>query len=242
MNGFYGGEYNTVGRFYTVAQANAHSWVEVYFNGLGWYTFDATPAGTASAPKARFIWLRSTLGYVRYKWLGAVAGYNSDLQEKIYGGIYSVISPAARPFRDSYRFFARAVGASGSRRTSPAGRMVAVTLVAAGTVAALFLAAAVAGFLRRVAGNALRAARDRAYPPFYSRFVKALRKRGYVRRADETPLELALRATQEGALAMETAQEVVSAYYRERFAGERLSGDDARRLEALVAASLGTRA
>ncbi len=43
VNGYYGAHYNPVGGFYAVRQADAHSWVEIYFDGLGWITFDPTP-------------------------------------------------------------------------------------------------------------------------------------------------------------------------------------------------------
>lgn len=43
VNGFYGAHYNSIGDFYAVRQADAHSWVEVYFEELGWVTFDPTP-------------------------------------------------------------------------------------------------------------------------------------------------------------------------------------------------------
>jgi cbb3-type cytochrome oxidase subunit 3 len=44
VGGFYGGVYNDVGDFIAVRQADAHSWAEVYFTGMGWITFDPTPA------------------------------------------------------------------------------------------------------------------------------------------------------------------------------------------------------
>jgi transglutaminase-like putative cysteine protease len=49
VNGFYGAHYNAFGDFYAVRQADAHSWVEVYFEQLGWVTFDPTPPGGRTA-------------------------------------------------------------------------------------------------------------------------------------------------------------------------------------------------
>lgn len=45
VNGYYGAHYNSVGKYYAVRQADAHSWIEVHFGQLGWVTFDPTPPG-----------------------------------------------------------------------------------------------------------------------------------------------------------------------------------------------------
>lgn len=49
VNGFLPGEYNDLGEDYIVRASDAHSWVEVYFPGTGWLTFDPTPPGVESA-------------------------------------------------------------------------------------------------------------------------------------------------------------------------------------------------
>ncbi|MGB7471153.1 MAG: DUF3488 and transglutaminase-like domain-containing protein [Candidatus Acidiferrum sp.] len=45
VNGFLPGEYNDLAGDYIVRASDAHSWVEVYFPGSGWLTFDPTPPG-----------------------------------------------------------------------------------------------------------------------------------------------------------------------------------------------------
>jgi transglutaminase-like putative cysteine protease len=45
VNGFRGGEYNDISGNYIIRARDAHSWVEVYFPGSGWVSFDPTPAG-----------------------------------------------------------------------------------------------------------------------------------------------------------------------------------------------------
>jgi protein-glutamine gamma-glutamyltransferase len=49
VNGFLPGEYNDLGEDYIVRASDAHSWVEVYFPGTGWMTFDPTPPGAEDA-------------------------------------------------------------------------------------------------------------------------------------------------------------------------------------------------
>jgi protein-glutamine gamma-glutamyltransferase len=43
VNGFLPGEYNDLGGDFIIRARDAHSWVEVFFPGQGWITFDPTP-------------------------------------------------------------------------------------------------------------------------------------------------------------------------------------------------------
>ena len=47
VNGFLPGEYNDLAGDYIVRASDAHSWVEAFFPGTGWVTFDPTPAAAA---------------------------------------------------------------------------------------------------------------------------------------------------------------------------------------------------
>lgn len=44
VSGYTMGEWNDVGKFFTVRQGHAHTWVEVFFPSSGWVPFDPTPA------------------------------------------------------------------------------------------------------------------------------------------------------------------------------------------------------
>ena len=51
VNGFRSDEFNDLTGNYVVRAKNAHSWVEAYFPGYGWQTFDPTPGGSGGVPQ-----------------------------------------------------------------------------------------------------------------------------------------------------------------------------------------------
>jgi hypothetical protein len=75
VNGFLPGEYNDLGGDYIVRASDAHSWVEVYFPGLGWQVFDPTPAGADSGN--RFLTrLGLYVDWMQITWNEWVIGYD----------------------------------------------------------------------------------------------------------------------------------------------------------------------
>jgi transglutaminase-like putative cysteine protease len=79
VNGFRSDEFNDLTANYVVRAKDAHSWVEAYFPGYGWQTFDPTPAGPGGSPQG---WGRVAL-YVDAMasfWRDWVVSYDSSHQ------------------------------------------------------------------------------------------------------------------------------------------------------------------
>jgi transglutaminase-like putative cysteine protease len=51
VNGFRSDEFNDLTGNYVVRAKNAHAWVEAFFPGYGWQSFDPTPAGNTGTPQ-----------------------------------------------------------------------------------------------------------------------------------------------------------------------------------------------
>lgn len=93
VNGFLGGTYNEFGDYYTVTEAQAHSWVEVYLGDYGWITFDPTPAGerlpdSFGILETMELWLDA----VRLRWYKWVVEYDLEQQLAVYSKVWNVFA------------------------------------------------------------------------------------------------------------------------------------------------------
>ena len=94
VNGFLGSQYNSYGDYYIVTEANAHSWVEVFFPKRGWVTFDPTPPVVAEKlVSASFTEMNLFLDSMKLQWYKWVVFYNLDRQILLYTGLWNVLLP-----------------------------------------------------------------------------------------------------------------------------------------------------
>jgi hypothetical protein len=82
VNGFLPGEYNDLAGDYIVRESDAHSWVEAYFPGNGWVTFDPTPPGP-DPNSGIFSRLNMYLDWIQLNWNEWVVNYDFSHQVQL---------------------------------------------------------------------------------------------------------------------------------------------------------------
>ncbi len=193
VNGFRGGEFNSVTGSYILRGRDAHSWVEAYFPHYGWITFDPTPAGAAPSSST---WNRAGLylDAMREFWREWVINYDFAHQMSLSNDV----AVHSRRWFDGARLWVRQRYAALLERArhveahaekSP-GRWGGMAL----GVIALAILLLNLGWLRRVV-RVRRLVRDPASAPraaasiWYGRLLRSLGRRGWRKLPEHTPKE-----------------------------------------------------
>ncbi len=213
VNGFLGGEWNQSGDYLVVTQNEAHSWVEVWFQGYGWVTFDPTPAGAGEAGLVTsWFWPgRIFFDGLQHRWTKWVLDYSLEDQSGVF----------ARFFQ---RQLAQPEGGSSSSEghRSYWGVAVLVLLLLAGV-----------DWARRGGGVGRRNPSTRLYLQLRASAARA----GLAVAPGTTPLVLLERVRTERSAAGRAVERVVDLYLRARYGREALGESELREMrEALGAA------
>jgi transglutaminase-like putative cysteine protease len=195
VNGFLPGEYNDLAGDYIVRASDAHSWVEVYFPGNGWITFDPTPP---TSEDAGFL---SRLGkYVDWfelSWAEWVINYDFGHQLQMA----QIVQRNSRNWSDAARnWFEHAQIRNRQRLKTLQIRHGLLGLLLPLLLMLVLLAMRYqlpAKLLRRLHLHwQLRARRPVGVDPLlasrlYAELLRLLERRGFARRASQTPMEFA---------------------------------------------------
>jgi protein-glutamine gamma-glutamyltransferase len=232
VNGFRSDEFNDLTGNYVVRARNAHSWVEAYFPGYGWVTFDPTPGGAIGSPQGWgrvMLYLDAAASF----WREWVISYDSSHQNVLGQSVLS----GTRGSWERARMWARLRYArmlDWARRSQRGvehapgrwfGGSVAVALLLLG----LGNAGSIARMIRR---RRLQAhperLPDQAAAMWYERMARYLARRGVRKSTTQTAREF-VRVIEDERLRMRVGQ-FTDAYESARFGN---SSDDATRLPEL---------
>ena len=232
VTGFRGGEFNDLTGQYLVRASNAHSWVEAYFPGYGWVSFDPTPGGNLETHSG---WSRMLL-YVDAAasfWREWVINYDVTHQRTLGEGASQSSRLLYNNLRQwyvrNYQSLLNSARRTHQQITRSPGRWIGGSLAVTGFLLILINLRAI---LRALANRRLRAHPDRAPREsaslWYDQMLRRLARRGWRKTPGQTPHDF-VAAIQEPVLQRKVAT-FTRAYESARF-GQ--SVDDARALPEL---------
>ncbi len=235
VNGFLPGEYNDLAGDYIVRASDAHSWVEAYFPGSGWITFDPTPPGPEQS-SGIFSRLNLYLDWLQLTWNEWVVNYDFAHQFQLAQNV----SRGSRNWNESAREWFRRTqdrGMSGLTRWQQTHAKLSLLF----PFALVFLLVVLRfDWIRRLVGwlslslQLRNAPANRSNPQLASRLYadlqRLLLRRGYSRAETQTPLEFLSSASLQPELAP-VVREFTQLYSQARFGNLPC---DATRLRALL--------
>jgi protein-glutamine gamma-glutamyltransferase len=235
VNGFLPGEYNDVGGDYIVRARDAHSWVEAYFPGTGWLTFDPTPPSNEQ-PAGFFSRLAMYMDWFQLTWNEWVVNYDFSHQISLARNVGQVSSD----WKENWRKRVQHLQDHGMELLSEWQQSHSVLRFVFPLLLVLILPLLrlvwIRSFLRRFkfAWLSHLSEGQRSNPQmasrFYAELLRLLEKRGFSRRETQTPREFAASFALRGGLAP-AVQEFTDLYVQSRFGGQPC---DAPRLRTLL--------
>ncbi|MGB7333050.1 MAG: DUF3488 and transglutaminase-like domain-containing protein, partial [Terriglobales bacterium] len=217
VTGFRGGEFNDLTGQYIVRASDAHSWVEAYFPGSGWISFDPTPAGNAPAGWSRMqLYIDAAASFWREWIINYDVGHQRTLGKDAATNSRHFFDDARRWVWRQHRALLRSARRAQERFTNFPVRWLG-GLIAFSAVLITLLN------LRRLI-RGLRAHSLRAHPErspresaalWYDRMVRRLARLGWRKSPSQTPLDF-VAAIQETSLQEKVAR-FTQAYESARF-------------------------
>jgi protein-glutamine gamma-glutamyltransferase len=232
VTGFRGGEFNDLTGQYVIRASDAHSWVEAYFPGSGWISFDPTPSGgqpTRGGWSRMQLYMDAAASFWREWIINYDASHQRSLGQNAATGTRQFVDEARRWIGRRHRAMLRAARRAHRQISDfPVRWLVAILGFAAALLTLLNLPSLVRGLrARSLRAHPERAPREAA-AAWYDRMVGRMARLGWRKSPSQTPFDF-VAAIQEAALRNKVGR-FTRAYESARF-GQ--SVDDAQSLPAL---------
>jgi transglutaminase-like putative cysteine protease len=219
VTGFRGGEFNDLTGQYVIRASDAHSWVEAYFPGSGWVSFDPTPAGSVPS---RTGWSRVQLyidaaaSFWREWIINYDVGHQRSLGRNAADSTRHFFDDARRWILEQHEALLRTARRAHDHFTSFPGRWLAGLIAFGAALLALLNFRTLLSGLhnRKLRTHPERAPRESA-ALWYDRMVVRMARRGWRKSPSQTPLDF-VAAIQEAELQKRVAS-FTRAYESARF-------------------------
>jgi protein-glutamine gamma-glutamyltransferase len=222
VNGFLPGEYNDLGGDYIVRASDAHSWVEVYFPGSGWLSFDPTPSSSDSHA-GLFSRLNQYMDWMQLTWNEWVINYDFTHQATLAQNLQH----DSRNWNEAVRrWFAEKQQMGRERLKSWQSRHDTLSLVLPAALVFFLIVLRLRwiseGIRRLRLFWQLRVPQAKTANPqlasrLYAELLLLMERRGFPRRVSQTPLEFA--AVVDVPVLAPAVREFTQIYAHARFGG-----------------------
>lgn len=230
VNGFQVGEYNPTSETYTVRQADAHSWVEVYFAGVDeWVEFDPTPAAGINTYSSDLTTeFRQSIEALQLMWIRYVVALDTNEQLSIFRSVQGGLLEAKAWLTSKVASIRRWIAGLFESRPSSmpmSGLLTGIVVAMLGIGALSFSGMLLHSRGWRLGGLVLPMWRWRGWwrrgarPPertavlFYEQMAAMLARNGIRREPAMTPREFA------GECDLDEVRKITEHYHRVRFGG-----------------------
>src|SRR3989442_5212940 len=238
VTGFLPGVWNDFGNYYTIRQQDAHAWVEVYFPGSGWVTFDPRPAVPAVGRSVVWQSIGKIVDAIRLRWDRYVVQYSFHDQMAVAKSLRDRSETVRSTVSD---FVSTVTGGLAAARAwlvewaRAGGWVLEVGLAAGVLVIGMLFAVILRRRGRRQQQLDPRTPHQVAAAQLYSRMLRLLEARGLQKSPGATPLEFARQVAREWRGAGPLLRPLTDVYFPVRFGQASFFSEETPKVHALLA-------
>lgn len=228
ISGFRNGQLNDLTGSYVVRALDAHAWVEAYLPGIGWTSFDPTPAAIISE-QTTWSRVQMYLDAAQSFWREWVINYDFNHQRELTISTATKAQHKAydvrRWFRHEYRVLLNIARKFNARVSSdPKSWLALGTLIVLIALLLWNMRGIIRGLRQRAIARRPSRSPQRAATIWYSKMLKSVERRGYPKPPAQTPAEFVLTIPE--ASLRESVSKFTERYERARFGDSRQDAEE----------------